>query len=107
MVDVLSEGDWESLSRNLLRAELMRRGMSYAGLVEALAKIGVQETEAAIKNKVSRGRFPLMFFLQTMVAIEAGNIRIPSETQLLEGFGLGNGGAQVLARNSASRSPAE
>jgi hypothetical protein len=77
-MDVLSEGDWESLARNLLRAELMRRGMSYAGLVEALAQIGVQETEAAIKNKVSRGRFPFMFFLQAMVAIEADTLRIPS-----------------------------
>ena len=68
MPDLIGADDWDSLARNLLRAELMGRGMSYAHLVQALAAIGVDETEASIKNKVSRGRFPLTFFLQAMVA---------------------------------------
>lgn len=94
----LGEADWEALARNMLRAELMRRGLSYARLVEALAAIGVEETEAAIKNKVSRGRFPFVFFLQAMVAIGAEWMQVPGAAALLEGEGLGQGGAQALAR---------
>jgi Domain of unknown function (DUF6471) len=94
----VGEADWESLARNLLRAELMRRGLSYACLVEALAAIGVEETEAGIKNKVSRGRFTLVFFLQAMVAIGADWLRLPGAEELSRGIGVGDGGAQALAR---------
>lgn len=94
------EADWESLARNILRAELMRRGVSYARLVEALRAIGVEDSEAAIKNKVSRGRFTLVFFLQAMVAIGVDWVRLPGVDELARGIGLGQGGAQLLARGS-------
>ena len=104
MVDSLGHGpedaDWESLARNILRAELMRRGVSYARLVQALREIGVEDSEAAIKNKVSRGRFTLVFFLQAMVAIGADWVRVPSAQEMSGGVGLGHGGAQVLARGT-------
>ncbi|WP_201739870.1 MULTISPECIES: DUF6471 domain-containing protein [Novosphingobium] len=103
MAETLNEGDWESLARNILRAELMRRGLSYARLVELLARLGIEETEAAIKNKVSRGRFTHVFFLQAMVAIGVDWIQIPTSDSLLNGDGIGNQGAQLLARQSHSR----
>lgn len=96
----ISEGDWKSLAKNLLRAELMRRGLSYVRLVEALAAIGVEETEASIKNKMSRGRFTLVFFLQSMIAIGAEWLQMPTSAALQRGDGIGNGGAQVLARGT-------
>ena len=98
---VVGDADWESLARNLLRAELMRRGLSYARLVEALAAIGVDETEAGIKNKVSRGRFTLVFFLRAMVAIGADWLRLPGADELSRGIGVGDGGAQTLAKRGA------
>ena len=93
----IGESDWETLARNMLRAELMRRGLSYARLVEALAAIGVEETEAGIKNKVSRGRFTFVFFLQAMAAIGAEWIQAPSSAALAKGEGIGDAGAQILA----------
>lgn len=99
---VMSDGDWESLAKNVLRAELMRRGLSYARLVDALAAIGVDETEASIKNKMSRGRFTLVFFLQCMVAMGAEWIQVPTSAKFQKGDGIGNGGAQVLARGAGS-----
>jgi Domain of unknown function (DUF6471) len=80
----------------------MRRGLSYARLVDALAAIGVDETEANIKNKMSRGRFTLIFFLQCMVAMGAEWIQVPTSVTLQKGDGIGNGGAQVLARGNGS-----
>ena len=89
VADLVGESDWDSLARNSLRAELMRHGMSYARLVDALAELGVEETEASIKNKVSRGRFPFVFFLQAMTAIGAEWIQVPSLAALKRGDGVG------------------
>ena len=83
----LDEAVWDALARNLVRAELMKRGLSYARLVEALAAIGVQETEQSIKSKMSRGRFPFAFFLQTMVAIGGQWLEVPTVDELRRGEG--------------------
>lgn len=102
MAESIDEADWESLARNLLRAELMKRGMSYARLVDALREIGVEETEAAIKNKVARGRFTFVFFLQAMTAIGATWVQVLDVDALRRGDGLGDRGAQFLARRQTS-----
>jgi len=94
----LGEAVWDALARNLVRAELMRRGLSYARLVEALAVVGVDETEQSIKSKMSRGRFPFAFFLQVMVAIGGRWLEVPSVEDLRRGLGVGDGGAQQLAK---------
>ena len=98
LAEPIGAADWESLARNMLRAELMRRGLSYARLAEELAAIGIEETEAAIKNKVSRGRFTLVFFVQAMVAIGAEWIQLPTAEGVAIGEGVGQSGAQTLAK---------
>jgi len=55
--------------KGILKAELKRRGMTYADLVERLAQHGVAETEANLRNKISRGSFTAAFFLQCLIAI--------------------------------------
>lgn len=67
--------DWEMKAANLLKAELKRKGVTYSGLVEKLAEIGVDEKEVNVRNKLSRGKFTAAFFLQCMDAIEAKEIR--------------------------------
>lgn len=68
--------DYEALAANLLKAELKRRGVTYAQLVEKLAEIGVDEKEVNIRNKLSRGKFTAAFFLQCLVAVGARTLRI-------------------------------
>ena len=68
--------EYEELAKNLLKGELKRRGVTYAQLAERLAKIGVQETERNLNNKISRGGFSAAFLLQCMRAIEAVSIRL-------------------------------
>lgn len=101
--EAFDEAVWDALARNLVRAELMKRGLSYARLVEVLAAIGVKETEQSIKSKMSRGRFPFAFFLQTMVAIGGQWLEVPTAAELRRGDGVGEGGAQwlVTSRRSA------
>lgn len=68
--------DYEALAANLLKAELKRKGVTYAQLVEKLAEIGVDEKEVNIRNKLSRGKFTAAFLLQCMRAVGAEALRL-------------------------------
>lgn len=68
--------DYEALAANLLKAELKRRGVTYAQLVEKLAEIGVDEKEVNVRNKLSRGKFTAAFLLQCLAAIGTDNLRL-------------------------------
>jgi hypothetical protein len=67
---------WNAKAANILRSELTRSGMSYSDLVLKLQEIGVMETYAGIANKLSRGSFSFVFFLQCMQAIGRQNINL-------------------------------
>ena len=71
-----NETEWQARAKNLIKAELKRKGVSYAQLVEKLAPFGVEESERNIANKISRGGFTAVFLLQCLVAIECKNISI-------------------------------
>ncbi|MGB7655422.1 MAG: DUF6471 domain-containing protein [Novosphingobium sp.] len=66
----------ETRAKNLLKAELKRRGVTYAGLAEKLAGIGISENERNLNNKISRGGFTAAFLLQCLTAIGTNDIRI-------------------------------
>lgn len=70
--------DYEALAANLLKAELKRKGVTYAQLVEKLAAIGVDEKEVNIRNKLSRRKFTAAFFLQCLGAIGVKTISLAS-----------------------------
>jgi lambda repressor-like predicted transcriptional regulator len=61
-------------AKAILKAELKRRGMTYADLVARLEAHGVSETEANLRNKLSRGSFTAAFFLQCLLAIGCESI---------------------------------
>ena len=63
--------DWETKAANLLKSELKRKGVTYAQLVEKLAEIGVDEKEANVRNKLSRGKFTAAYLIQCLTAIGA------------------------------------
>lgn len=70
------ELDWAERVKGLLKAEMAKRSLSYRDLVEKLAAIGVTETEANLRNKVSRGGFTAAFFVQCLVAIGCNVLRL-------------------------------
>lgn len=86
---------WEELVKNVLRAEMMRRGVSYTTLVEKLAEIGVTDNELNLRNKVSRGRFTAVFLMQCMLALGVDLLQIPRSLE----EAAGKGGAQKLAKS--------
>ena len=68
--------EWEAKAANLLKAELKRKGVTYAQLVEKLADIGISEKEANVRNKLSRGKFSAAFLLQCLTAIETEHLHL-------------------------------
>lgn len=56
------------------KAELKRKGVTYAQLVAKLAAIGVHETERNLNNKISRGGFTAAFLVECMEAVGAERI---------------------------------
>lgn len=67
---------YETQAKNLLKAELKRRGITYAQLAEKLAAVGVTENERNLNNKISRGGFTAAFMLQCLEAIGAPSLRL-------------------------------
>ena len=68
--------DWQAKVKGLLKAELKRRNLSYGDLAEKLAAIGIDDNERNISNKVSRGTFTAVFFVQCMEAIGCHTVRL-------------------------------
>lgn len=64
----------QTRAKNLLKAELKRKGVTYAQLAEKLAEIGIHENERNLNNKISRGGFSAAFLLQCLDVIEAKEI---------------------------------
>ncbi len=69
MLAVKTNDDWQAQVKGLLKAELKRRNLSYADLADKLAEIGVRDSERNISNKIARGSFTAVFFIQCLEAI--------------------------------------
>lgn len=71
--------DWQTKVKGLLKAELKRRDFSYADLAEKLGEIGVKDSERNISNKIGRGSFTAVFFVQCLEAIGCKTLHLQDE----------------------------
>lgn len=70
--------DWQAQAKGIIRGELKRRNLSYKDLADRLAAVGVKDTERNIANKIARGGFTAVFFLQCMEAVGVKNVQLDS-----------------------------
>ena len=63
--------EWEMKAANLLKAELKRKGVTYAQLADM-----INEKEVNIRNKLSRGKFTAAFLLCSLHAIGVERVEI-------------------------------
>ncbi len=71
--------DWQARVKGILKAELKRRDLSYRDLAEKLKAIGVKDSERNISNKISRGTFTTVFFVQCMTAIGCRTVHLEDD----------------------------
>ncbi len=67
---------WERRISAMLKAELKRKGVTYAQLAGKLADIGVMDSEPNIRNKLARGKFTAVFLIQCLDAIGVSSLRL-------------------------------
>lgn len=72
----VKDKEWEDRVKRMLKAELTRKGITYAELVGRLADIGVMDSEPNIRNKISRGKFTAVFLVQCLTAIGVNEVRL-------------------------------
>ncbi len=68
--------EWQARVKGILKAELKRRNLSYADLADRLEALGVRENRRNISNKIARGSFTAVFFVQCMKAIDCDTIHL-------------------------------
>ena len=71
-----SEAEWAAEAKRILRAEMVRRGVTYDELAKKLAKIGVEQSPSSLRMTINRGRFRAMLLLQCLTAMRCGSLRI-------------------------------
>ena len=75
----MPDTEWQARVKNMLKAELKRRGVGYKQLAERLEAMGVHESERNINNKISRGGFTAVFFVQCLEAAGCQSVRIAED----------------------------
>ena len=75
--------DWQVRVKGMLKAELKRRNLSYRDLAEKLHAIGVKDSERNISNKIARGSFTTVFFVQCMEAIGCRTIHLDEGKKMI------------------------
>lgn len=77
----MPDKEWQDRVKGILKAELKRRNVSYRQLSEKLADIGVDVSERNINNKISRGGFTAVFFMQCLNAIGCQTLHLQDSWQ--------------------------
>lgn len=70
------EKEWATRASRFLKAELRRADVGYKELASRLTAHGLEETEAGIASKLSRGTFAATFFLACLAVLELEGIRL-------------------------------
>lgn len=71
-----SDDQWVNLVKGILRAEMAWHGLTYEQLAEKLAEQGVTDSPVNLRNKVARGGFSAVFFVQCLRAMGCEAVRL-------------------------------
>jgi hypothetical protein len=73
-----SPDEWKTQAKQIIRAEMKRRSLSYADLASRMQGLGLASNERTLANKIASGGFSAAFFLQCMEAIGVRAIHLNS-----------------------------
>lgn len=76
MTTPTKEAEWADRARRFLKAEMKRADVTYEEMAQRLKKHGLEETEASITSKLSRGTFAATFFLACLAALELEGVKL-------------------------------
>lgn len=70
--------DWPTACSRLLKAAIAREDITLGKLARRLQRLGVEESEVSLKNKLYRGTFSMAFFMQCMRALGHSTVDVSS-----------------------------
>lgn len=72
-------------ARNILRGQMVTKGVNFVRLAELLSADGADETPRSVAAKINRGKFPFSFFLRCMAVLgmDGGFIFVPTRDVML------------------------
>lgn len=70
------EKEWAARASRFLKGRLKQADVGYKELADRLRAHGLEETEAGIASKLSRGTFAATFFLAVLAVLEMEGIRL-------------------------------
>ena len=62
--------------KDVLRSEMIKRGVTFDDLAGRLVDAGVVEGAGALRNRISRARFSAAFFFQCLAVMGARNVNV-------------------------------
>lgn len=89
--------------RGVIRAEMARRDLSYADLVAGLRAVGVDENERNLRNKINRGTFSAVFFIECLEAMKMNKLKL----EMMEFLGNPERMPDHLAEEAEPMSPSQ
>jgi hypothetical protein len=72
--------NYEEKARFLIVSELEKRNIDYIELSSMLEKIGINETNVNLSNKIQRGKFSFVFALEILDVLGVDNISLKEES---------------------------
>ncbi len=66
--------DWKREARRILLTEITKKDMGVQELSRALEAVNVKNDPKVLSNKINRGTFSFMFFLQCMRALQVREV---------------------------------
>lgn len=68
---------WKREARLVLLNEMNRKNMDFKEFARALESVDLDVSPKALSNKMHRGTFSFMFFLQCMRALKVSTVNLP------------------------------
>lgn len=65
----LTQEEWGQKAAQIIKSELTKQGIKYHDLARHLKLLGVDETQASIASKLSRGTFSFTFVMQVCMVL--------------------------------------
>ncbi|WP_100643246.1 DUF6471 domain-containing protein [Alteromonas facilis] len=75
---------WRSAVQRVIKVEMSKRGVTYQGLSDRLAKIGIEQTADNLRNKVNKGILGADLLLQILSVLNVKALDFEGLAEILE-----------------------
>lgn len=75
-VQPVNDTTWAKRAKTIVRAEMVKRDLTYQDLERLLRRVGVEKNAGNLAARVASGSFGVQLFLQMMLAMGVRNIDI-------------------------------